>query len=593
MKFKNSLYNDLGRLSAHMSRRRRIQFALVFLLSLLSALAEMATLGIVVPFLATLTASSSDKQSALCGYLFGACGMTPAEISIVFIWIVFIALIVRSLALSETTKFAYSLGDDLVNEIYCRILYQPYQYHLNHNTSQVVGGLNKVTGLVASVVTPVLQGGLALISAIAIFVALISINAITAFIAIFVISVFYLSISLVTKKILRNYGSVIAKTEVTKVQALQESLGGIREILLSNTQQVYLKYFQEINASRSHALSRSKIVQGLPRYVIEAAGIMLIISLTWWISTRQGVSAALPILGALALGAQRLLPQMQQIYGASSSFQSGHAVIRDVLNMLDLPLPSPDSFDSTQALPLVKNLPIIALTSVSFSYESSAKKVLHDINIDINRGSRIGFIGKTGSGKSTLVDLIMGLLNPTAGQLLLENKILSNVTRSAWYSRIAHVPQTIYLSDATLAENIAFGIRREKIDMYHVRIAAERAQIAEFINELPDKYETFVGERGVRLSGGQRQRIGLARAFYKRSDILVLDEATSALDDSTENAVMDAINSLGGGVTVIIIAHRLSTLRTCQVIYELDKGSIIRSGSYQNVIGGSLPKILP
>jgi ATP-binding cassette subfamily B protein len=241
-------------------------------------------------------------------------------------------------------------------------------------------------------------------------------------------------------------------------------------------------------------------------------------------------------------------------------------------------------------VPLTKNLPIIALKSVSFVYESSAKIILHDINLAIDRGSRVGLIGKTGSGKSTLVDLIMGLLNPTAGQLLLENKILSNAIRPAWFRRIAHVPQTIYLSDATIAENVAFGIKPEQIDMHSVQIAAERAQISEFIEGLPDQYQTFVGERGVRLSGGQRQRIGLARAFYKRSDILILDEATSALDDATENCVMDAINSLGGSITVIIIAHRLSTLRNCQVIYELDQGRIIRSGSYKDIIEERLKK---
>lgn len=589
-KFKKSLFNDFKRLNEHISRKRKAQFVVVFLLSVLSALAEMATLGTIVPFLVTLTSSVGDEKNKLCGNLFGACGMSPEEISIVFITMVFIGLVVRSLALYETTKFAYSLGDDLANEIYCRILNQPYQYHLTNNTSQVVGGLNKVTGLVANVMMPLLQGGLALISSIAIFVALVNINAIVALIAILIIAFFYYCISLTTNKILRKFGSTIAKTEVTKVQALQEGLGGIREILLGNTQHVYLKSFNDINTSRSYALSRTKILQGLPRYIIEAVGIMLLIALALWISARQGVSAALPILGALALGAQRLLPQMQQIYGALSSIQNGHAVISDVLKMLDLPLPSTKFFTLPSELPIAKNQPIIALKAVSFNYESGSKLVLNQINLEIYRGSRIGIIGKTGSGKSTLVDLMMGLLDPTAGQLLVENTILSNSTRPTWFNRIAHVPQAIYLSDATLAENIAFGIKPELINMNNVQMAAEKAQISEFINELPDQYMTYVGERGVRLSGGQRQRIGLARALYKKSDFLVLDEATSALDDSTENAVMNAINSLGESVTVIIIAHRLSTLRNCQIIYELDKGRVIKEGGYLDVIGSRIDK---
>ena len=215
-----------------------------------------------------------------------------------------------------------------------------------------------------------------------------------------------------------------------------------------------------------------------------------------------------------------------------------------------------------------------------------APEVIKRLNLQIPRGSRVGFIGKTGSGKSTAIDLIMGLLEPMSGGIEIDGQLLTSANRRAWQAQIAHVPQSIYLADVTIAENIAFGLDVHDIDQQRMREAARKAQLAEFIETLPAQYQTEVGERGVRLSGGQRQRIGLARALYKQADVLVLDEATSALDDATEKAVMEAIDSLGKGITVLMVAHRVSTLSSCDRIFELKNGSLLREGSYQEVILG-------
>lgn len=580
----DSIWSNLRSLTLHISPRLRAKFVLVAILSLASAFAEMATLGIVVPFLAVL-AGSNNEQQGICNHLMGLCSMDPSGVSKLFAGVVLIGLVLRLLALRVSTQFAFALGDDLGNEIYRRTLHQPYQFHVAHNTSQIMAGVNKAAGLVGNVVTPLTQGGIALISAISIFAALVSIDVLTALLAMSVFATFYVCISLTTKQTLKKYGVVIAKTEVTKIQALQEGLGGIRDILLDASQREYVQRLKAVNAEQSHARASIQFLQGSPRYVIEAAGIILIVILAWWINQRQGISAALPILGALALGAQRLLPQLQQIYIASTSLHGGQAVIRDVVELLNLPLPDDEVLSSNLILPVAQDTPIITLNSVCFYYQTNGKKVLNNISLKIDRGSRIGFIGKTGSGKSTLVDLIMGLLNPTGGQLIVDTQVLSDINRRSWYRRIAHVPQAIYLSDATLAENIAFGVDFVQINMQRVQMAAQKAQLSEFIKTLPDKYLTHVGERGVRLSGGQRQRIGLARALYKQADILVLDEATSALDDTTENAVMEAVHILGADVTVLMIAHRLSTLRNCDTIYELDRGRVVRFGSYQDIIG--------
>jgi ABC-type multidrug transport system fused ATPase/permease subunit len=226
----------------------------------------------------------------------------------------------------------------------------------------------------------------------------------------------------------------------------------------------------------------------------------------------------------------------------------------------------------------------IVLHDLSFRYSNDGPEVIRQLSLQIPRGSRVGFIGKTGSGKSTVIDLIMGLLEPTSGGVEIDGRPLTSANRRAWQARIAHVPQSIYLADSSIAENIAFGLDARDIDQQRVREAARTAQLAEFIETLPRQYQTAVGERGVRLSGGQRQRIGLARALYKQADVLILDEATSALDDATEKAVMQAIDSIGKGITVLMVAHRVTTLRGSDRIFELKNGSLNREGSYQEVV---------
>lgn len=288
---------------------------------------------------------------------------------------------------------------------------------------------------------------------------------------------------------------------------------------------------------------------------------------------RGSGAAVIPLLGALALGAQRLLPALQQIYGGWASLKGCNAAIQVVLASLNQPLP-----------PLVhvaKPLPLrggIRLEAVQVRYGPEQPEVLRGLELEIHRGERIGLIGSTGSGKSTMVDLLMGLLAPSAGQVLVDGMDLHDPAHPerlvAWRAAIAHVPQSIYLADSSIAENIAFGVPRDQIDLPRVQQAALQAQIASFIEASPEGYSSFVGERGIRLSGGQRQRIGIARALYKRARVLVLDEATSALDTATEQALMDAVNALSKELTIVMIAHRLSTLQKCDRVIRLEHGSV-------------------
>jgi ABC-type multidrug transport system fused ATPase/permease subunit len=294
-----------------------------------------------------------------------------------------------------------------------------------------------------------------------------------------------------------------------------------------------------------------------------------------------GISASLPVLGALALGAQKIMPQMQQIYFGVVSVGGSQQALFDVLALLEQPI----LIEEASPVPSIPtNLKhSIKLCNLSFRYRQETPEILKDLNLEIVRGSRVGFIGKTGSGKSTVIDLIMGLLEPTSGCIKIDGLSLNKKNRGEWQSRIAHVPQTIYLADSTIAENIAFGVDTHLIDHERVQDAARKAQLSEFIGTLAARYQTAVGERGVRLSGGQRQRIGLARALYKNADLLILDEATSALDDATENAVMQSINSLGNEITVLMIAHRTSTLSNCDRIFELEDGRLKKEYGYEEL----------
>ncbi len=288
-----------------------------------------------------------------------------------------------------------------------------------------------------------------------------------------------------------------------------------------------------------------------------------------------GMNDALPVLGMLALGAQRLLPLMQQLYGNWSVVTGNKAAMLDVLDLLDQKLPT--SANQPSPLPLLFSEAII-FDNIRFQYEINGPWVLNGIDLVIPKGSRAGFIGSTGSGKSTALDLLMGLLEPTEGRIQVDGQTISHEHQRAWQRSIASVPQNIFLTDSTITENIAFGIPVDQIDIERVLQAAEQARIAEFIENCPKGYNTIVGERGVRLSGGQRQRIGIARALYKKASVLIFDEATSALDSETEDAVMQAIEGLSKNLTILIIAHRISTLKNCDFIIKLDNGKITMQG---------------
>jgi ATP-binding cassette subfamily B protein len=368
------------------------------------------------------------------------------------------------------------------------------------------------------------------------------------------------------------------------VKALQEGLGAIRDVLLDNTQPHYCDIYRRTDYPLRMAVANNIFIGGSPRFLMEALGITMIAVLAYFLSRDAGATSILPALGALALGAQRILPAMQQSYLAWVNIASSQISLADTLDLLDQPL------TATASLPLPAPMPfenLIKFDAVSYRYSSEGPQVLDTLNLSIGKGARIGLVGSTGSGKSTLLDLLMGLIEPTHGEITVDGRPVSAGLLRAWQRNIAHVPQSIYLADTSFAENIAFGVRYEKIDMARVREAARQARIAEFIESRAQGYDQLVGERGIRISGGERQRIGIARALYKQATVLVFDEATSALDNETEKEVMAAIEGLNRNLTIVLVAHRLTTVTRCDMIFELNNGKLVGQGSYNELLNSS------
>ena len=481
------------------------------------------------------------------------------------------------------TRLSYATGADLSVDLYRRTLYQPYAVHVARNSSEIINAVaTKVNAVISSIIVPLITLISSSVIMVAIMATLIVINPQIALMSFGGFGLTYAVIIWLTRKRLKTNSQKIAKESNQLVKSLQEGLGGIRDVLIDANQAVYSKVYSNAVQPLRRAQANNLFMNQSPRFGIEAIGMVLIGALAYFLSQQPGgVTQAIPVLGTLALGAQRLLPVLQQVYASWSRIQGENASFRDVLMLLDQPLPDRLQLEENMSMHFEKE---ITLNMLSFRYTSDGSLVLCDLNLTISKGSRVGFIGATGSGKSTLLDIIMGLLDPTDGQICVDDEPVTSSNRRAWQKRIAHVPQTIFLSDATIEENIAFGIPKESIDHERVKIAAEQAQMVALIESWPNQYQTYVGERGVRLSGGQRQRIGIARALYKQADVIIFDEATSALDNKTEAAVMQAIEELQEDLTVLIIAHRLTTLKNCTQIVELADGRIKQIGTYDEII---------
>ncbi len=574
------------KLLTYINKKRKIQLILLSLLMFLSALLEVIGLGALVPFLTVL--SSPEKISdANFLFLFSVFKFSDSENFIFLFTLFFCSIILISGFLRLTflwlhTYLSFIIGADLSVLMYKKTLYQSYETHLSRNSSVVISAiLQKSSGLVTYLVFPVLGCLSSAIILFAILFFLILINPIITLVTFITLFFIYLLISIISRSLLSAYSVIISKSSDRLVKALQEGLGGIRDVLMGNFQEVYCDIFKSAEYPLRKSQAMIQVIAGAPRFIIESVGVTFIAIIAYYSSIGfiGSSSNVIPLVGTLAFGALRMLPLSQQLYSSWSIFKGNKSSIEDAFYLLDQRFP--ESISSGNKPLRFENL--ISLNNVSFKYSGSPSPVLKDVSLNIKKGQVIGFVGVTGSGKSTLLDILMGLLDPSAGSVEIDSVQLNQSNRSLWQAKIAHVPQAIHLIDASIAENIAFGVDIKSIDMNKVNLAASSAQILDYIKTLTHGFNTNVGERGIRLSGGQRQRIGIARALYKNADLIIFDEATSALDIETEKLVMESIESLPNKPTLIIVAHRLSTLRNCSIIYDIKNGQIDKFGTYEEL----------
>lgn len=597
----NARYGTLLRLLwKHVSPRRRWQLALLVVLMLLSSFAELLTVASLVPFLMVLSDPSGLWRQPLVRGAAQALGLHTPDQLILPITLLLMAAGVLSAAIRAANLYVNArlsalIGSDLSVEAYRRTLEQPYAVHLNRNSSEVITRLSYLRGISRGILAPLLQGLSGLIVAVVLVAGLLAYQPTLAVGLAAVFLATFGAMARLNRRRLHRISVLSDRYSQRSLKAQQEGLGAIRDVLLDSSQPLFLDIYSRAQRRMMLLEAEADTVAGLPRFALEAAGMVVIAGSVLWLLPRGGVVAALPAVGAIALGFQRLLPAVQQMYAASTYMGSYRDVLAGGLELLEQTLQPKPSARFSSPTPQAEGLSFsrgLEFRQVEFRHQGGGV-VLKEINLTIRPGEWIGLVGTTGSGKSTMMDLLMGLLSPTRGDICIDGLPLEEPEqsidrRSTWQRHLAHVPQTIFLADASIAENIAFGAAPEMINLDRVAWAAASAMAEEFITELPYGFNTPVGERGVRLSGGQRQRLGIARALYKNAEVLILDEATSALDTITEQAVIDSLSRLGSDLTVVMVAHRLNTISRCHRIIELHQGRVRAIGSYKELLETSL-----
>ena len=578
----------LIKLFSHLSKRRKLELLLHLILMIINSVAEVISLAVIIPFLSVLTNPENLFQIKIVKSFSDFLQIeSPYElrlpITIFFGSIVIFSGLIRLLNLWLTFKIGGLVGNDLTTNVFKTILFQPYLDHIKSHTSGSISTMTQEVSIVVyRVIIPQLQLISSAIISICLITTLIIINWEIALFAGFLMTFF----CFLTIKLSKNYVKNLSKQEVSLnknlIKLIQESLGSIREVILNNSHYYFYRNFEGISFKLESVRAKSSFLSTYPRIALEPIGITLLAIISYFSVSQNGLDNALPLIGSLALGIQKLLPLTQKIYEGFIRSRGAKASLITVINLMEKTISNEDFFISKTSL--LENNSII-FNNVSFNYQNINKKIINSVDFKINQGEKVAIIGTTGSGKSTLVDLLIGMLPPSNGEVLINGKDINKSSNkrylSRWRASIAHIPQNIYLVDSSIKENIAFGVPPNKIDINRVNEVINKSQLRDFVDSCNNGINSLVGENGESLSGGQRQRIGIARALYKKTNILLLDEATSALDIKTEELIMKNLCSNNPQMTLIIITHRTQNLKYCERIISLNKGQI---KDYQDII---------
>jgi ABC-type multidrug transport system fused ATPase/permease subunit len=565
--------------------RKRV--AIIFAMVVVTGFLDMIGIASIVPFVMILSNENLIESNTYLSAVYNTLSFKNTDDFRFALGMVVLIFLIVSLAFKALTTYAqyrftlmreYTVGKRLLESY----LHMPYHLFLNRNTADL-------TKIIFS------ELSIAIYSGLIPFMTMIS-NALIVFFIVFMLTImdvtlavtigvaltfFYILIYKFTGNFLESIGKKRAKFNQSRYEAVIEAFGAATQVKVGGLEQVYIRRFAVPARLVAHYSTLANSITTVPRFLLEAIAFGgLILTVLYLILKKGSFLNALPIITLYAFAGYRLIPSMQAVYSSISQIRFAIPAI----NALHLELKNMklnEVFDNEERLPVNK---FICLKNIYYAYPKTSKQTLSDITITIPANSTVGFVGPTGSGKTTIVNLILGLLKPQQGKLEIDGKIINKSNRRAWQRSIGYVPQQIYLADDTVASNIALGIEKEDLNQDNIEYAATVSNIHNFIiNEMPEGYQTKVGERGIRLSGGQRQRIGIARALYHKPKILILDEATSALDRITEQSIIDSINKISDNITVIIISHRLNTLKNCDNIFVINKGIIHDQGTFKEL----------
>jgi len=559
----------------------RVAFIRIVVMVIVGMFLETISLGIVVPIIGILTQDDYQQKYPFIVDIFGNLSreelISAVMVAMVLIYVVRSLFLFWSLWIQK--GFSASVSGRLSQSLFSIYLRQPYMFHLQRNSSTLMRNAKNATSVVTCGVDPflvLLTDGLV---AIAMFALLIAVEPVGTLAVLLVFGLSTFVFQRTTRRRIDNWGYQVDYHETKILQHLQEGFGGAKDVKVLGRENEFLSQHEK-HLGESIRINRIyNVILTLPRSFMEIITIvglcLLVVSM---VVRGRELADIVPILGLFAAAAFRVMPSINRLLMATQTLIFNRSIIASVYK--DFLLDSPDSTSTGSGTKFAAQL---ELTDVSFKYPTAATASLQNVSLVVKRGEAVGFVGPSGAGKSTLVDVILGLFAPTSGVVKVDGQDVQQNLRN-WQNQIGYVPQAIYLTDDTLRRNVAFGLNDENIDDNLVRNAIRLAQLEEFVATLPEKIETVVGERGVRLSGGQRQRIGIARALYHNPSVLVLDEATSSLDTPTEHGVMQAVQALQGSKTVLIVAHRLSTVEYCDRLYKIENARITEEGTFHEVV---------
>lgn len=572
------------------SQRRRYYSLQVMVI--LMAFMELLGIASIGPFMALVADTQLLETNSILNQLYIASGVaTHTEFLFIAGFFVLFMLGIASVVSVVTTwrlsLFAFSIGTEIGDRLYRYYLNKDWLFHASGSSAQLTKQIATESLRVTSfIILPIIQMNARIVLAVFISIGIFIYDPLIATVGVTLFVSGYLVIYQIIRKRIALYGEYVSSTSTDRFRLMNEGFGGIKDILLYNRSHDLVDQFQKSGKLFAHAQGVNTALGSAPRYLMEllAFGAMIILVLVL-LTTRDGnLSQVLPVLAVYALAGFKLLPALQQIYSSITTIRGNAAAFDAIKKDLQASFSFPNNKSASTKntdLVLAKN---IRLNNISFTYPNKQIAALSNVTIDIPMNATVGFVGESGSGKSTTIDLLLGLITPNKGQLLLDKTVIDHSNIQAWQQRIGFVPQSIFLSEGSIAENIAFGLSNKDINLEKVEESAKLAHLTTLIDSLPKGLKTKVGERGVQLSGGQRQRIGIARALYNQADVLIFDEATSALDGITEKVIMDAIQELSGKKTIIMIAHRLKTVENCDIIYLMEKGRVVEQGTYEQLI---------